>query len=41
MVQGLIYSEKADQREIQYQSTLKSGDLLLNKIQKLARAIQV
>lgn len=40
-VKGVIVATKADIRSSQYQDVLKEGDLLLNQIQKVAKALDV
>ena len=40
-VAGIIETNRPDAKNAQYQATLKDGDALLNRIQKLARVLQV
>lgn len=40
-VGGMVETNRPDQKNAQYQSVIKKGDLLLNQIQKLARVIDV
>ncbi|EGR30955.1 proteasome regulatory subunit, putative [Ichthyophthirius multifiliis] len=40
-VQGIIESERVDQRNTLYQQALKQGDNLLNQVQKLSRVIDI
>jgi len=40
-VNGIIETTRPDARNAQYQSTIKHGDLLLNRIQKLSRIINL
>ncbi|CAI5989418.1 unnamed protein product [Closterium sp. NIES-64] len=40
-VAGVLETNRPDARNAQYQSVLKQGDLLLNRIQKLSRVIDV
>lgn len=40
-VSGIIETNRPDTRNAQYQSMLKSGDLLLNRLQKLSRVINL
>ncbi len=40
-VAGVIETNRPDAKNAQYQATLKQGDLLLNRLQKLSRAIDV
>ncbi|KAJ3045574.1 26S proteasome non-ATPase regulatory subunit 6 [Rhizophlyctis rosea] len=40
-VNGIIETNRPDSKNAQYQATIKSGDLLLNRIQKLSRVINV
>ncbi len=40
-VAGIIETNRPDAKNSQYQNTLKDGDALLNRIQKLARVLQV
>lgn len=40
-VAGVIETNRPDAKNAQYQTTLKQGDLLLNRLQKLSRAIDV
>ena len=40
-VQGIVESERMDERNNLYKQALKQGDLLLNHVQKLSRVIDV
>ena len=40
-VAGIVETTRPDSRNAQYQSTIKQGDLLLNRIQKLSRVINI
>lgn len=40
-VAGVIETNRPDAKNAQYQDAIKKGDLLLNRIQKLARVINV
>jgi len=40
-VNGIVASTRPDTKNAQYQATLKQGDLLLNRVQKLSRVINV
>lgn len=40
-VGDMIETSRSDKKNIQYQDIVKKGDLLLNRIQKLVRAIDV
>jgi 26S proteasome regulatory subunit N7 len=40
-VNGIVETTRPDSRNAQYQSTIKHGDLLLNRIQKLSRIINL
>ncbi|KND05068.1 proteasome regulatory particle lid subunit RPN7 [Spizellomyces punctatus DAOM BR117] len=40
-VGGIVETNRPDAKNAQYQSTIKQGDLLLNRIQKLSRVINV
>ncbi|KAJ3290824.1 26S proteasome non-ATPase regulatory subunit 6 [Borealophlyctis nickersoniae] len=40
-VNGIIETNRPDSKNAQYQSTIKQGDILLNRIQKLSRVISV
>jgi len=40
-VNGIVETTRPDARNAQYQATIKHGDLLLNRIQKLSRVINV
>lgn len=40
-VGGIIETRRPDKKNIQYQEVIKKGDVLLNHIQKLVRAIDV
>jgi 26S proteasome regulatory subunit N7 len=38
-VGGVVVTMRPDSKNFQYQSTIKQGDLLLNRVQKLSRVI--
>jgi 26S proteasome regulatory subunit N7 len=38
-VTGLVETNQVDSKNLQYQSAIKHGDILLNRVQKLARVI--
>lgn len=40
-VRGIVECNRPDCRNFQYQTLIKNGDLLLNRVQKLARVIHV
>lgn len=40
-VGGIVCSTRPDTKNAQYQATLKQGDLLLNRVQKLSRVINM
>lgn len=40
-VGGIVETNRPDSKNAQYQSTIKQGDLLLNRVQKLSRVINV
>ena len=40
-VNGIVASTRPDTKNAQYQATLKQGDLLLNRVQKLSRVINL
>ena len=40
-VAGIIETNRPDTKNAQYQATIKQGDLLLNRIQKLGRVINI
>ncbi len=40
-VNGVVVTVKADAKNSQYQATIKHGDALLTRIQKLSRVINV
>jgi len=40
-VMGIVESERIDERNGLYQSALKQGDFLLNRIQKLSRVADI
>ncbi|XP_070498185.1 26S proteasome non-ATPase regulatory subunit 6 [Chironomus tepperi] len=40
-VGGIVETNRPDSKNYQYQSTIKQGDLLLNRIQKLSRVINI
>lgn len=40
-VNGIVTSTRPDTKNAQYQATIKQGDLLLNRVQKLSRVINI
>jgi len=40
-VGGVVETNRSDSKNVQYQNTIKNGDLLLNRIQKLSRVINL
>lgn len=40
-VGDIIVTSQPDKKNTQYQEVIKKGDVLLNQIQKLARALQI
>ena len=40
-VGGIVCSTRPDTKNAQYQATIKQGDLLLNRVQKLSRVINM
>ena len=40
-VNGIVASTRPDTKNAQYQATIKQGDLLLNRVQKLSRVINI
>jgi len=40
-VNGIVETNRPDSKNFQYQETIKKGDLLLNRIQKLSRVISI
>ena len=40
-VNGIVSSTRPDTKNAQYQATIKQGDLLLNRVQKLSRVINI
>lgn len=40
-VGGIVVSTRPDTKNAQYQATIKQGDLLLNRVQKLSRVINL
>jgi len=40
-VGGIVETNRPDKKNAQYQATIRQGDLLLNRIQKLSRVINV
>lgn len=40
-VSGIVETNRPDSKNYQYQSTIKQGDILLNRIQKLSRVINI
>lgn len=40
-VNGIIETNRADNKFAQYQAVIKQGDLLLNRVQKLSRVINI
>ena len=41
LVNGIIETNRPDEKNRQYQSVIKKGDLLLNRVQKLSRVINI
>ena len=40
-VNGIVSSTRPDTKNAQYQATIKQGDLLLNRVQKLSRVTNI
>ena len=40
-VAGIVETNRPDAKNAQYQATIKQGDLLLNRVQKLSRVINL
>jgi 26S proteasome regulatory subunit N7 len=40
-VNGIVETNRPDAKNAQYQQTIKQGDILLNRVQKLSRVITV
>ena len=40
-VNGIVETNRPDSKNQQYQNAIKQGDLLLNRIQKLSRVINI
>lgn len=40
-ISGIVETTRPDNKNWQYQSTIKQGDILLNRIQKLSRVINI
>lgn len=40
-VNGIVETNRLDAKNAQYQACIKQGDLLLNRVQKLSRVINV
>ncbi|CAB4055991.1 PSMD6 [Lepeophtheirus salmonis] len=40
-VRGIVITNRPDSKNSQYQSTIKQGDILLNRVQKLSRVINI
>jgi len=40
-VRGIVITTRPDTKNAQYQSTIKQGDILLNRVQKLSRVINI
>ena len=40
-VGGVVETNRPDSKNYQYQNTIKQGDILLNRIQKLSRVINI
>lgn len=41
LVNGIIETNRPDEKNRQYQDVIKKGDLLLNRVQKLSRVINI
>lgn len=40
-VNGIVETNRPDAKNAQYQQSIKQGDILLNRVQKLSRVIDV
>jgi len=40
-VNGIVETNRPDNKNYQYQACIKQGDILLNRIQKLSRVINI
>ena len=40
-VRGIVITNRPDSKNAQYQATIKQGDILLNRVQKLSRVINI
>lgn len=40
-VRGIVITNRPDTKNAQYQSVIKHGDILLNRVQKLSRVINI
>ena len=40
-VRGIVITTRPDTKNAQYQATIKQGDTLLNRVQKLSRVINI
>ena len=40
-VRGIVMTNRPDSKNAQYQSVIKQGDILLNRVQKLSRVINI
>merc|ERR1712212_276585 len=40
-VRGIVITTRPDSKNAQYQSTIKQGDILINRVQKLSRVINI
>ena len=40
-VRGIVITTRPDTKNAQYQATIKQGDILLNRVQKLSRVINI
>lgn len=41
LILGIVETTRPDNKNWQYQATIKQGDILLNRIQKLSRVINI
>ena len=40
-VRGIVITTRPDSKNAQYQATIKQGDILINRVQKLSRVINI